>query len=276
MRYLPLICALLITTSLAGCGEDEAKSEHLKAMESGKTEISLKLAHASEAAGDFASAERYYKQAITKNSDVEPRLELADFYRRHRGERQAMDVLNEARKLYPDNTDVMRVTANVDINMGKPEQAVTLIDEALKKTSNDPLLYNTKGVALDMLGKYTQARNAYATAIELDPDDIMIFDANLAMSYITTGMYTKAINLLLPLAMEPDATPQIRQNLALAYGLKGDNANALRWAKKDLSEKDAEENVKFYNMLAKRGGVKSEPSDTVRAIPPIPPLPPLP
>lgn len=271
MRYLPLILILsLATTSLSGCnvGESDAAKANAKAMHESSSEISLRLAHASEAGDDFPAAEHYFKEAVSKDSGLTPRLELASFYRRHHGDRFALAVLAEAQKNHPDNTDIMRETANVDIDMGKPQEALDLLDKALKITSNDPLLYNSKGVALDMLGRYTYARNAYSTAISLDQENEMLYSANYAMSYILSKNYSKAIEMLLPLAQSPDSTPQIRQNLALAYGLKGDNENALHYAMKDLPAKQAQENVRFYNMLAKKGGVKS-PS-AVLSIPPIP------
>lgn len=270
MRYLPLIAAALLFLTLAGCGESESTKANKKAVEADRSDISLRLAYAAESGGDLASAEHYFQQAATPGAGLKPRLELAEFYRRHKGGRQAMAVLNAAAKEYPHNAQIMRAMANVDIDMGSPGQALKTLNDAIEENSGDPLLYNSKGVALDMLGKYTEARIAYNKAIMLDPENIMTFKANLAMSYITTQDYAKAISILQPLADAPDATPQLRQNLALAYGLKGDNKRALYYARKDLSDKQAEENIKFYNMLSEKGGVKAIPPATVNALPPIP------
>ena len=272
MRYHSYIIVIALAISLTGCGESDAVKANKKAMDTNSLEISLRLAHTSESAGDFPAAERYFKQATTKDKNIASRIELAEFYKRHHGARQALAVLTEAQKMEPNNTQVMRAIANVHIDLNSPAEALKIIDGALKITGNDALLYNSKGVALDMLGRYTHARNAYSTALSLDPDDAMLFDANLGMSYIMSGYYSKAIDLLLPLARSPDSTPQIRQNLALAYGLKGDNENALKYARRDLSGKEAEENVKFYNMLAIKGGVKKP--DAIINIPAIPPAAP--
>lgn len=267
-RSLSFAFVIVLAASLAGCGESDAVKANKKAMNANSSEITLRLAHTSEAAGDFPAAEQYYRQSANKDRSIGTRIELAEFYKRHHGERQAMAVLDEAQKIDPLNTNVMRAIANIKIDMGSPAEALKILDRALKITSNDALLYNSKGVALDMLGKYTHARNSYSTAISLDSDDAMIFNANFGMSYIMNGYYSKAIELLLPLARSPDCTPQIRQNLALAYGLKGDNENALKYAQKDLPGKEAMENVKFYNMLANKGGVK-KPAAIIN-IPPIP------
>jgi Flp pilus assembly protein TadD len=275
-RYcVEMTLAVLLACSVTGCGESAAGKANQKAINSDGGDIAIKLARASEAAGDFPAAERLYKQAAAKDGGIPPRLELAQFYRRHHGERQALAVFRAAQKIDPRNTEVMRGIANVEIDTGQPAEALKTLDKALAIDASDALLYNSKGVALDMLGKTTQARNAYSTAVTLDPDDKAVFDANLGMSYILTGSYSKTIRLLAPLADAPDSTPAVRQNLALAYGLKGDNAGALKYAMRDMPKKEAEENVRFYNMLAKKGGVKKpadavKPVDTVTNIPPIP------
>jgi Flp pilus assembly protein TadD len=283
MRHpLSLLLAAFFLVFVSGCGESDASKANKRAMKSEHSDITLKLARASEDAGDLPAAERLYRQVVEKDGSVANYLELADFYRRHNSPRQALVFLNEALKNDPQNTDVMRSIANAEIDMGQPDQAVDMLDKALAITNNDAMLYNSKGVALDMLGKYTQARNAYDTAISLDPQQAATFKTNLAMSYISTEYYTKAINLLLPLVESGNATPSTRQNLALAYGLKGDTENAMKYASKDLPAAQAEENMKFYTMMMNKLGSKKaaenkpgdkpapQVSDKITNIPPIP------
>ncbi len=276
--YFLVASVLFLSALLGGCGESDANKANKQAINNNSSEISLRMAHSSEAAGDFPSAEHYYRQAMNKDSGIEPYMELADFYAHHRGERQSLAVLSEALEIEPGNTDILRKIANAQINTGAPAEALKTIDKALAIKSNDALLYNTKGVALDMLGRYTHARNAYSTALDLDPANAMLYNANLGMSYIKSGTYAKAVSLLQPIAEMPDATPQIRQNLALAYGLEGDTDNAMKYGLKDLPEKDMQENLKFYSLAAKsNSGAPADLSpkpaklpDSVLNIPPIP------
>lgn len=271
---LKFLYVAIIATALTACGEGEATKANKKAVDANNTDISLKLAHASESAGDFPSAENLYKQAAAKGG-VPATIELAQFYDRHHGERLALTAYQDALRLDPKNTDIMRGVANTQIKLGNPNDAIKTIDDALAIKVNDALLYNSKGVALDMLGRYTHARNAYSTAIELDPGTTMIVDANLAMSYISTGNYNRAIALLRPLAEQPDASPQVRQNLSLAYGLNGNNELALKYAEKDMPPGDAEENAKFYKRITDQQRTSALPPiktvpDKVTDIPPIP------
>lgn len=273
---LPVLCLLI----LAACGEDQANRASKKAVDRDSADISLRLARASEAAGDFPAAEKLFRQAVDKENTAENRGELVEFYKRHQGEKQALAVLNEALKHNPRDTSILRAIANIRINQGDSEQALKILDDALTLKPDDALLYNSRGVALDRLQRHKAARESYAKAMELDPENAVIFQSNLGMSYIMTEYYSKAIRLLEPLAASSEATPSVRQNLALAYGLKGDNQNALKYGLKDLDDKQANENIRFYTLLANKGKTvksrpikKAEEEEMVRQIPPIPAIP---
>ena len=72
---------------------------------------------------------------------------------------------------------------------------------------------------------------------------------NLAYSYISAKKYDEAIKILSPLVDSPNATTRQRQNLALAYGLKGDESNARKIASRDLTPAAIDRNLKIYREL---------------------------
>tara|TARA_R110002110_G_scaffold34264_9_gene116714 strand:- start:2121 stop:2426 length:306 start_codon:yes stop_codon:yes gene_type:complete len=72
---------------------------------------------------------------------------------------------------------------------------------------------------------------------------------NLALSYLMAGEYDAAIKALAPLAFTPKSTAVIRQNLAMAYGLAGDEASAARIARLDLDHPTVENNLRFYRQV---------------------------
>ena len=51
------------------------------------------------------------------------------------------------------------------------------------------------------------------------------------------------------LARQPDASPRIRQNLALALGMKGDAAGAAQIASRDLDSASIAENQRFFTAV---------------------------
>ncbi len=54
-------------------------------------------------------------------------------------------------------------------------------------------------------------------------------------------------------AQDPAATPRIRQNLALAYGLAGQRDAAERMAGLDLDEAAVANNLSYYDLLRQTG-----------------------
>ena len=276
-KFLILLAPLLL---LSACGENEAAHANKKASQASNVEISLRLARASEAAGDFPAAEKLFREAMEKDSGEEARIELVEFYKRHQGQRQALKLLSDSLKNDPENTDILRMIANIKIDAGESEQALKMLDDAIKYDPEYGLLYNSRGVAMDMLARHKAARDDYEKAISLDNENATIFKSNLAMSYIMTEYYSKAIHLLEPLADSSESTPSVRQNLALAYGLKGDKVNAKKYGLKDLNEKQVNENIRFYNLIENKvhGSKKATAqaivkSEKIHTIPLIPALP---
>ena len=223
MRLLFRIILASGAFALAGCGDPNGVGKSAKSASlSGRQEVKLRLAHATEESGDYVAAEKLFLQVIDQAPDaIGPHMELADFYRRHHEDQKAIDSLNAALKLDPKNTQIDRALGNTYIALGEPEQALAVLNEAIALNPRDPLLYNSKGVALDETGNYSEAQQSYQTAYNLDASGNMMYKINMSMSYILAGAYDKAIALLRPMLDMADAPPIIRQNLALAYGMKG-------------------------------------------------------
>jgi Flp pilus assembly protein TadD len=104
---------------------------------------------------------------------------------------------------------------------------------------------NAAGIAFDLLGRSREAQQSYRAALALQPDDRAARN-NLGLSLALSGAYEQAIAELSKLTLDPGATPRMRQNLALALGLKGDEAGMARVAKADLDEAAIAENQRFF------------------------------
>lgn len=273
MRGLIILITMVSSLLLAGCGEEEADQLHRSAVNDSQTEINLKLAAAAEDAGDLPSAEKLFTQASLNNNTSVTKIALANFYRRHNAADRAITILQDVNKAEPKNTTVTRALANAYVDAHNFDAALELLNKAIATSPNDAMLYNTKAVTLDMQGKHTEARTLYAKSLVMDPSNAMTYNANLGMSYILTEFYSKAIALLEPLAQQKNSTPEIRQNLAMAYGLKGDKENALKYAKMDVSDQKALENIKFYEFVAQKKGGGAQKPITLPVIPSLPPIP---
>ncbi|MFQ5954411.1 MAG: tetratricopeptide repeat protein, partial [Kiloniellales bacterium] len=212
------------------------------------------------AGGDLVSAVTIYRRvADMAPLSPEPYLAMGDTL-------LALGAYNDAVMAYHDaisrgaKVDAYRGLGNALIAQDQPALALTQFDEAIRRAAGDVRGYSGKGVALDMLGDYAAAQQVYRRALEIDPNNKTVLN-NLALSLAFSGAHQEAIDLLLPIALDPGATPRHRQNLALAYGLAGDMTEAARIARMDLDEESVQKNLAYYQVLRARkqaiGGAKS-------------------
>ena len=87
------------------------------------------------------------------------------------------------------------------------------------------------------------------------------------MSLILNGQPGDAIAILEPLSKQPGASKKVRQNLALAYGLKGYIEKALTLDRQDLTPEQAQANESFYkqyieSMQKKKSGEPAQPVES--------------
>lgn len=206
-----------------------------------------RLAAKAKSEGDFSGAAEFYRQmAGHSKGAVTAHLELAHIYTRQGQPQKAVGYLREGLKLQPQHPELLTELGFALIRSQKPQDALTALEQAIAAKPSASAL-NGKGVALDMQGQHTQAQAAYHQGLALAPEDAAIGN-NLALSLILSDKYDEAIALLEPLTARPEARSTERQNLALAYGLKGDKERAIALGLKDLPQEQVQENVKFYEL----------------------------
>lgn len=154
-----------------------------------------------------------------------------------------------------NDSETMRKNGNALIESGQPQEAIIIFDKLIEQDPHNALAYNGKAVAFDHSGNHLAAQELYKTALSLSPDSIPIRN-NLAMSMILNNQIWEATKLLESLVKDSkDNNPIshiIRHNLALAYGLSGQHEKATKLNLRDMSKKQAEENVLFYKKYATR------------------------
>jgi Flp pilus assembly protein TadD len=72
---------------------------------------------------------------------------------------------------------------------------------------------------------------------------------DLALSLAMTGKLDEARTIIEPMARSPAAKPQTRQNLALIYGLLGDDARATAMSRMDLDDAATAANLSFFERV---------------------------
>lgn len=178
---------------------------------------------------------------------------------------QALAIMQQAYSQQPGDPKIIMNLGYALIAAGQAREAVSLYDMLIAMQPENPMAYNGKAIAFDYTGNHYAAQELYDKALALESDSAIIQN-NLAMSYILDDQPQKAIALLKPIAQKPDVPAALRQNLALAYGLAGDETNALAMNLKDLPEKEAAENLKFYAFYKKQRAELRSDEEISRAL----------
>ena len=98
-------------------------------------------------------------------------------------------------------------------------------------------------------GQYKAAIPFYERALTLSHNQPSVIN-NMAMAYAMSGDPKKAEELLRPVA-GIDASPKVRQNLALILGLQGRHDEAKSLASKDLPAESATANSEYMRRMVK-------------------------
>ena len=138
--------------------------------------------------------------------------------------------------------------ARIDIRQRKPESAIVHYEALLAKEPGDTLAMAGLGVAYDLLGQHARAQAVYRKGLEMHPADLGLRN-NLGLSLVLSNQPRAGANVLLDLADVPSAPPQSRQNLALAYGLLGNDDAAERVLTADLPDSQVQDNLRFYRAM---------------------------
>lgn len=244
MRKFAILLALA-TLSVSACQTtgDGMNLEEKKA-------VLKRIAETEKDKGNVQSAAQLEAQIVAlDNKDPESFLALISSLE-NMGEKEAMlETAEIGAKLNPDNLQIKLATAKAYIANDKPDRALESL--TAMKDFRTVEYYNFLGIANDMLGNSLAAQDAYRGSLAISPGNLMTLN-NQGLSYLLAGEPEKAIPIFESLYKRSDANATVRSNLALAYGLSKKDAKAKEILLKDLSRKQADENMKYYRELRKK------------------------
>ncbi len=228
---LPVLCTTLFICSAAFAEGDSFFSKLVPAGSHKESTSSQQNSIHGKIRSGTASAEDY--------------ITFAGNLRKSGNADDAADVLHKAQIKYPDNTEILRQLGIAMIDANHAIQAIEVFDVLAAIEPKNAMAYNGKAVAFDTAGNHTAALEIYEKALSLDPSSVPIRN-NMAMSMILNNQLEDARVMLEALHKEVPEIAKVRHNLALVYGLQGNKAKAMELNLQTLSQKQAEENLKFY------------------------------
>ena len=147
-------------------------------------------------------------------ADLEATIKFSATLRKIGNAERAVEITRTTRALHPEDPYLQAEHAAALIENQQPEQALKIIDPALGKTPQYARLWSLKGVALDQLERYAQARPHYNRALSITPNDPKIM-SNLGLNYALSGNAKTAHQWMSRAAALPNAPENAQTNLAL-------------------------------------------------------------
>ncbi len=196
----------------------------------------------------YENAAAHYRRLNELNPlDIHAALGVARNLRYIGSSKKAVLFL-KASSLLEDNTLVHLELVKAQIASGLVVDAEKNLVEIEKVAAENWELYALKGLVHDHMGRFLSAQQLYNRALEISPQNISVLN-NLSISLAQSGKLDEAILLLNALVNSEYSNPQLRQNLALFYGLKGDFETASELAREDLPPEMVARNLAAFRMI---------------------------
>jgi Flp pilus assembly protein TadD len=164
---------------------------------------------------------------------------------------QAAAVLEQATIAHPGNKPLLAAYGRALADNGNFQAAFDVLGRAHTPDNPDWRILSAQGTVLDQLGRHDEARNYYASALRIVPDEPSVL-SNLGLSYVLSRDLPKAEENLRKAYASGRADARVRQNLGLVVGLQGRFAEAEGIVKADLPADEAAANVAYLKQMLSR------------------------
>ncbi len=239
--------AVVLALSSAGCktiGDDTTGS--IDASSAPKSEVDWR--------GELGTLSARYQ---ANPGDAEAAIAYAKALRAIGQRAQAVAVLQQTSIRKPHNMKLLGAYGRALADAGEYVEALDALGRAHTPDNPDWRILNAQGAVLDQMGRHPEAQGHYSAALKIVPNEPSVL-SNLGLSYLLEKNLKRAETTLRKAVAQPNASPKIRQNLALVIGLEGRYAEAEKIASADLPEIEAAANVAYLRqMLSHQDALKN-------------------
>jgi Flp pilus assembly protein TadD len=194
----------------------------------------------------------YYRDRYRANPrDADAALLYGSALRAGGQRSQAVAVLEQASLADPGNKGLLAGYGRALVDNGNFQQAFDVLGRAHSPDDPDWRILSVQGTALDQLGRHDEARQYYASALKIAPEEPSVL-SNLGLSYVLSKDLPNAEKVLRRANGRADADSRVRQNLAFVVGLQGRLSEAESIVKADRSAEEAAADVAYLRRLLSR------------------------
>ncbi len=161
---------------------------------------------------------------------------------------QAVAVLERVAIQNPREMVLLGEYGRALADVGRHDQALEVLGRAHRSDQPDWRIVNVQASIYDQMGQPQEAQRLYNEALKISPGQPSVL-ANLGLSYALSRQLPQAEQTLRQAASHPQADQRVRQNLALVVGLQGRFQEAEELARRDLPAAEAEQNVAYLRSM---------------------------
>ncbi len=179
----------------------------------------------------------YLKKMVENHPEnIENFKNLAYYYAHNNELDKGLEVLHEAKEIFPRNADLLFIIGSLYREKGNFENALNYLDQALQFTEDTLQVYHLKATVLEEAGKYAQSDSLYSVMIDKNPDDPIALN-NYAYSLATRGEKLDMANNLVNKALEivPE-NPSYLDTKGWVLFKQGNYTEAKKYLQKALQE----------------------------------------
>jgi len=203
-----------------------------------------------------SALETYGERYRANPNDAQAAIAYARALRATGQRAQAVAVLQQASLRNPKDMVLLGAYGRALADAGQYPEALDALGRAHNPDNPDWRILNAQGAVLDQMGRYGEAQRHYSAALKIMPNEPSVL-SNLGLSYALEKRLPLAETTLRRAVTAPNASPKVRQNLALVVGLQGRFAEAEKIASADLPPDQAAANVNYLRqMLAQQDAWK--------------------
>lgn len=248
MSRLPALrsLALIALTTTVGCAAASASNAQTTPAQTAapRAPATAEQRAAYSRLDPLARSVFWSREADINPADPVAGVKLAEALRQMGQHDQAVTAAQQVLVNQPQNIDALLELGRAHIARGQAFYGIAALEQARSLAPNDWRPLSLLGVAYQQVRRADDARAAWNEALRLSPDNAEVLN-NAAMAQMTGGDPAGAETLLRQAVARPNATMQMRLNLAMALGLQNKIGEAEQIIRRDLPPEAADRNLEW-------------------------------
>lgn len=237
-----------LTLALGGCAT--TTGQPAQSFSSPEEARLVGLARDIESRGEPATALALYERAAELAQDSPAaQVRLGEARLKVRDNEGASAAFQAALTRNPSSPDALLGLGTAELNQGELDRAIQHLSVAAPQVKT-AIAYNRLGTALVLHGKPAEAKSAYSTAQQLDPQNIDLA-GNVALAEALAGESEAAVAHMRAVAQSPLAKPRHQRNLVVVLALAGRDGEAAEMTMSDMSARQKADLVARARKLSK-------------------------